>query len=82
MARTPAPATTGSPTEGPVGASGRRAERERGQALVMFALVLVVIMGAASLVLDVGVLRNANQTLWNALDAGWTNKTVAATGGK
>lgn len=36
----------------------------------MFALVLVVIMGAASLVLDVGVLRNANQTLWNALDAG------------
>ena len=27
-------------------------------------------MGFAAMVIDVGVLRNANQNLWNALDAG------------
>ena len=27
-------------------------------------------MGFASLAIDIGVLRNANQNLWNALDAG------------
>ncbi len=45
-------------------------ERERGQILVLFVFALVVIMGFAALVIDVGVLRNANQNLWNALDAG------------
>jgi hypothetical protein len=43
---------------------------EHGQIIILFVLVLVVIMGAAALVIDVGVLRNANQNLWNALDAG------------
>jgi len=48
--------------------NGRRGER--GQILVLFALVLVLLMGLAALAVDVGVLRNANQNLWNALDAG------------
>ncbi len=43
---------------------------ERGQIMILFVLVLVVIMAFAALVIDVGVLRNANQNLWNALDAG------------
>jgi Flp pilus assembly protein TadG len=64
----------GTETAVPVSAASdlpvRRPGRQRGQALVLFIVVLVVIMGAASLVLDVGTLRNANQTLWNALDAG------------
>lgn len=52
--------------------SGRRAAREdeRGQILVLFTLFLVVLMGFAALVVDLGVLRNTNQNLWNALDAG------------
>ncbi len=45
-------------------------KREQGQIIVLFALVLVVLMGFSALVIDVGVLRNANQNLWNALDAG------------
>ena len=49
--------------------SGRR-ERERGQILVLFTLVLVVLMGLAALVIDTGVLRKANQDLWNSLDSG------------
>ncbi len=48
--------------------SGR--EQERGQIIILFVFVLIVIMGAAAMVVDVGVLRNANQNLWNALDAG------------
>ena len=48
---------------------GRR-EREHGQIIILFVLALIVIMGAAALVIDVGVLRNANQNLWNALDSG------------
>ncbi|MDP9482002.1 MAG: VWA domain-containing protein [Chloroflexota bacterium] len=44
--------------------------REHGQIMILFVLVVVVIMGLAALVIDVGVLRNANQNLWNALDAG------------
>ncbi len=48
---------------------GRR-QRERGQIMILFVLVLIVIMGFAAMVIDVGVLRNANQNLWNALDAG------------
>jgi Flp pilus assembly protein TadG len=49
---------------------GREAHGERGQIMILFVLVLIVIMAFAALVIDVGVLRNANQNLWNALDAG------------
>ena len=48
----------------------RGPQRERGQIMILFVLVLIVIMAFAALVIDVGVLRNANQNLWNALDAG------------
>ncbi len=48
----------------------RRADGQRGQMIVIFALMLCVLMGFAALVLDVGVLRRANQELWSALDAG------------
>ncbi len=47
-----------------------RRRREQGQILVLFTLVLVVILAFTALVIDVGVLRNANQNLWNAYDAG------------
>src|SRR3989304_9821065 len=43
---------------------------EGGQALVLFTLMLTVLLGAVALVLDQGLLRKANQDLWNALDAG------------
>ena len=49
---------------------GREPKREQGQIIVLFVLAIVVIMGFAALVIDVGVLRNANQNLWNAMDAG------------
>ena len=45
-------------------------KREHGQIIVLFVFALVVIMAFAALAIDVGVLRNANQNLWNALDAG------------
>ncbi len=52
-------------------AGGRpRAGRERGQALVMFSIVLVVILAFASIVIDLGVLRNNRQILVNAIDSG------------
>ena len=38
--------------------------------IVLFTLILVVLMGMAALVVDVGVLRRANQELWSAMDAG------------
>jgi hypothetical protein len=47
-----------------------RARGERGQIIVLFALVIVMLMGMVALAVDVGVLRNASQNLWNALDAG------------
>ncbi len=50
--------------------SRRRREGEQGQIIILFVLAIVVIMGFASLAIDIGVLRNANQNLWNALDAG------------
>ena len=53
-----------------VGRSGHRRRRERGQALVMFVLGLVVVMGAAALVVDVGFLKTDTARLQNALDAG------------
>jgi Flp pilus assembly protein TadG len=50
---------------------GRRERTgEQGQILVLFTLAIIAIMGFAALALDVGVLRNANQNLWNSLDAG------------
>ncbi len=48
----------------------RERKREGGQILVLFVLAIVVIMGFTALVIDVGLVRNANQNLWNALDAG------------
>lgn len=45
-------------------------QREQGQIMVLFVLVIVVIMGFTSLVIDIGLLRNANQNLWNSLDSG------------
>ena len=50
-------------------ARGHRDRRE-GQILVLFTFVLIVLMGLAALVIDVGVLRRENQELWNALDSG------------
>jgi hypothetical protein len=57
-----------------MGRSDRRARDsrrgERGQILVLFTLVLVLLMGLVALTVDVGVLRGAKQNLWNSLDAG------------
>ena len=44
--------------------------QERGQILVLFSMVLVVILGVTALVVDLGVLRNNRQSLANAMDAG------------
>ena len=44
-------------------------EGERGQAIVMFALVVTVLMIFASLAIDVGLLRNNRQILANAVDS-------------
>ncbi len=43
---------------------------EQGQVIVLFAIFMVVILAFSAAVIDVGVLRNANQNLWNSLDAG------------
>ena len=48
----------------------REQKKEQGQIIILFVLAVVVIMGFAAMVIDVGVLRNSNQNLWNALDAG------------
>lgn len=47
-----------------------RREGERGQIIVLFTIVLVVILAFTALVIDLGVLRNNRQTLANAMDAG------------
>ena len=47
----------------------RRRDREHGQIIVLFELVLIVILGLAALVIDGGVLRNNRQILVNALDS-------------
>ena len=44
-------------------------EREKGQILVLFALVLVVILAFAAIAVDLGVLRNNRQILRNTTDA-------------
>jgi hypothetical protein len=38
--------------------------------LILFTIVLVLLMGLMAVVIDLGVLRKANQSLWNAYDAG------------
>jgi hypothetical protein len=45
-------------------------EGERGQIVVLFTFFLVAILALAAVAIDLGVLRNANQNLWNSLDAG------------
>lgn len=58
-------------TRPPVPGSTSTARRAQGgQALVLFAIFFTVILGAAALVLDQGLLRKANYDLYNALDAG------------
>lgn len=47
-----------------------RTRKERGQILVLFEVMLIVILGFAALVIDLGFLRNNRQTLVNAVDAG------------
>ena len=50
--------------------SGQARSAQGGQALVLFAIFITVIMGAAALVLDQSLLRKANFDLQNSLDAG------------
>ncbi len=47
----------------------RDRDRERGQVVILFTLVLVVILAFTSLVVDIGMLRNDRQTLVNTLDS-------------
>jgi hypothetical protein len=49
--------------------SRRDGKRQRGQILVLFELVMIVILGFAAMVVDLGVLRNNRQILVNTLDA-------------
>ena len=49
--------------------SRRSGRRERGQILVLFELVMIMILGFAAMVVDLGVLRNNRQILVNTLDA-------------
>ena len=48
---------------------GRSRKRERGQILVLFELVFVLILAFAALVIDLGVLRNNRQILVNTFDS-------------
>lgn len=48
----------------------RGEDREAGQILVLFTLVLILVLLAVSIVVDLGLLRNNRQTLVNAVDAG------------
>ncbi len=47
----------------------RRDDHERGQIIVLFALVLVVVLLSAGIVVDLGMQRNDRQTLVNAIDS-------------
>lgn len=49
--------------------SRRSGKGQRGQILVLFELVMIVILGFAAMVVDLGVLRNNRQILVNALDS-------------
>jgi hypothetical protein len=48
----------------------RRQDGERGQILVLFTLVIVLLMVLSAIVIDVGLLRTDGARLQNALDAG------------
>ena len=52
------------------GSTDRARATQGGQTLVLFAIFFTVILGAAALVLDQGLLRKANYDLYNALDSG------------
>jgi hypothetical protein len=47
----------------------RRRDSERGQIMVLFTLVVVILMVLASIVIDVGLLRTDTARLQNALDS-------------
>jgi hypothetical protein len=49
--------------------SRRDRDGQRGQIIVLFELCLVVILGCAALVIDLGLLRNNRQILVNSLDS-------------
>jgi hypothetical protein len=49
---------------------GAGRDRQRGQILILFTLVVIVIFGFTAIVIDLGMLRNNRQSLANALDAG------------
>jgi hypothetical protein len=51
-------------------AESPRGQKERGQILVLFEIVLIVILVFAALVIDLGFLRNDRQMVVNAVDAG------------
>jgi hypothetical protein len=51
------------------GLAGRPGRREEGQILVLFTIAIIVIMLFASIVIDLGLLRNNRQILVNAVDA-------------
>jgi Flp pilus assembly protein TadG len=48
----------------------RGRDGERGQALALFVIFLLVVLAGLALVVNDGILRRSNQELWNALDAG------------
>jgi hypothetical protein len=47
----------------------RTRDGERGQILILFTMVLIVLLSFTALVIDLGVLRNDRQTLANTMDA-------------
>ena len=49
---------------------GQTREGERGQIMIVFTLVVVLLMALAAIVIDVSLLRTDGQKLQNALDAG------------
>jgi len=49
--------------------SHRNGKKEQGQILVLFELVFVLIVVAAALVIDIGLLRNNKQTMVNTMNA-------------
>ncbi len=51
-------------------AESPKGQKERGQILVLFEIVLIVILVFAALVIDLGFLRNDRQMVVNAVDAG------------
>jgi Flp pilus assembly protein TadG len=52
-----------------MGHSRGRGEKQRGQILVLFTLMIVLLMGLAAIVVDVGVLRRSSAELAGAVDA-------------